>query len=258
LIEKPLATPSSFLDFKAKKDGTADPSSFKMMMKKGEKKGTGSGSSKATPTCSLNKGTTASTTTGSHSPSFFPKKLYEMLQDAEVLGFDHIISWLPCGTGLKVHSQKDFENSGIVSRYFKQTRYKSFQKQLNLYRFRRTPDGPKKGSYSHHLFRRDRLDLCRMIGRPGLKNDDDQQHNHDLSFLPPPHCVVRLELPKVKSQQPDHSMGKDHLLEELLEGECSGSSNKNSCNNNSRAALMISRTSEDIVDEIIFTFGATT
>lgn len=56
----------------------------------------------------------------------FPYKLYQMLQDAEDTGFCHIVSWNSNGKSFKVHDSTTFTKV-IIPKYFKQTRYKSFQ-----------------------------------------------------------------------------------------------------------------------------------
>jgi len=61
----------------------------------------------------------------------FPWKLFEMLEDAEQEKFDDIVSWLPDGSGLKVHKQSDFSEK-IMKEYFKQSKFKSFTRQVRL------------------------------------------------------------------------------------------------------------------------------
>jgi hypothetical protein len=58
----------------------------------------------------------------------FPWKLHDVLEDAELKNFTHIVSWTMGGRAFKVHNQKEFENK-IMTQYFNQTQYKSFQRQ---------------------------------------------------------------------------------------------------------------------------------
>jgi hypothetical protein len=105
----------------------------------------------------------------------FPSQLHLLLHDAEIQGFSHVVSWLERGTMFKVHKPKEFADR-IMPRYFKnQTRYKSFQRQLNCYRFHRFDAGNIKGACFHALFMRDKPHLCTHInrvkvtrGRPGM------------------------------------------------------------------------------------------
>ena len=96
----------------------------------------------------------------------FPWKLHDMLQTVEREGQDSIVSWLPDGKAFKVHDSTTFVND-IMPRHFKQTKYKSFQRQLNLWGFKRITKstGADKGAYSHPQFLRGQKSLCRHLCR---------------------------------------------------------------------------------------------
>jgi hypothetical protein len=64
----------------------------------------------------------------------FPWRLHDMLNDAETQSYEHIVSWQNGDEGFKVHDPKVFVQS-IMPKYFNQTQYKSFQRQLNIYGF---------------------------------------------------------------------------------------------------------------------------
>ena len=86
-------------------------------------------------------------------PSIFPVTLHKMLQDAEQNDFQDIVSWSSTGGSFKVHKPLEFVDK-VMPEYFNvQTKYKSFQRQLNLYGFTRIHQGTNKGSYAHKLFR---------------------------------------------------------------------------------------------------------
>ena len=76
--------------------------------------------------------------------ALFPFQLYDLLSDATKEGFESVVSWLPEGDAFRVNEKQPFE-SQILPKYFKQTKFKSFQRQLNLYSFTRWKDGPRKG-----------------------------------------------------------------------------------------------------------------
>ena len=79
-------------------------------------------------------------------PPSFPFTLYRLLETAEHdESLASIISWIPDGHGFKVHVKVEFERR-IIPLYFHQTKYKSFQRQLNLYNFERITVGPNKGT----------------------------------------------------------------------------------------------------------------
>lgn len=90
----------------------------------------------------------------------FPKRLYDMLEMAEEGGYDHIISWLPDGSGFIIHTDgtqsKEDENQivQVLKKAFNQSRYKSFLRQLQLYGFERQCKGKHCGECKHVLFRR--------------------------------------------------------------------------------------------------------
>ena len=97
-------------------------------------------------------------------PAKFPMRLHQLLEDAITEGFEHIVSWLPSGKAFRVHNSHAFENH-VISRYFRQTRYKSFQRQLNLYGFERIQSGEDTGAYFHKLFVRNQFHLLNALRR---------------------------------------------------------------------------------------------
>lgn len=71
----------------------------------------------------------------------FTVKLHRLLADAQEQGFTDVIQWDPGGRSFTVYQPELFAET-IMKKYFKQTKYKSFQRQLNLYDFKRvTRDG---------------------------------------------------------------------------------------------------------------------
>ena len=78
----------------------------------------------------------------------FPHQLHRMLCEIDQAPahdeLRHIISWDRDGTSFTIHQPTKFCET-ILGRYFeKQTRYKSFQRQLNLYKFKREKPGQCK------------------------------------------------------------------------------------------------------------------
>mmetsp|Transcript_22693 Transcript_22693/g.47417 ORF Transcript_22693/g.47417 Transcript_22693/m.47417 type:complete len:357 (-) Transcript_22693:79-1149(-) len=73
----------------------------------------------------------------------FPRLLHFVLCEVEKLGLDHIISWQPTGRSFCIHDQ-DLFLLHIVPQFFaKQTKLRSFFRQLNLWGFQRC--GSKSG-----------------------------------------------------------------------------------------------------------------
>jgi hypothetical protein len=76
----------------------------------------------------------------------FPWRLHIVLDAAEREGFTDIVSWID-QSSFKVHDPEAFVDK-IMPRFFQQTKYKSFQRQCNLWGFDRLPSGPQKSGYA--------------------------------------------------------------------------------------------------------------
>jgi hypothetical protein len=115
---------------------------------------------------------------GPHCP--FPQQLHDMLAQNR---FPTIVSWAPHGRAFVVRRTKEFETE-VLPHYFKQTKYKSFQRQLNLYGFHRiTHNEADRGGYHHALFLRGRRKLSTRIRRQGTKRYQQQQHQEQHQAL---------------------------------------------------------------------------
>jgi hypothetical protein len=97
----------------------------------------------------------------------FPCKLYRLLMETESRGLTHIVSWHKEGKSFRVHDQESFVEE-ILPRYFKKSKYRSFQRQCNLYGFSRiTAVKPFWDScYFHPKFIRGDEGCCKEITRP--------------------------------------------------------------------------------------------
>lgn len=105
----------------------------------------------------------------------FPVKLWNVLHhiDGKEPHLARAISWSNDGKSFRVHCQRRFEQE-VQRRFFKQSRYSSFRRQLNLWGFTRIESKRNKnnGFYFHCKFLRDDKYLCRTmtrIPRPPLK-----------------------------------------------------------------------------------------
>jgi len=99
----------------------------------------------------------------------FPWKLYEMLQRADERNFSDVVSWMP-GLCFKVHDVGSFVKL-VMPYFFKQTKYKSFQRQLNLYGFTRVDFGHSKGGYRHPQFIKGKKHLLTSIVRIKIRGN---------------------------------------------------------------------------------------
>lgn len=108
--------------------------------------------------------------------SSFPQKLYALVENEP----KSVVTWSESGTSFRVNDIEKF-SSEIVPKYFRRklpkftlilmltnyidTKMTSFQRQLNLYGFRRITKGEDTGSYHHPNFQQNRPDLVAEIKR---------------------------------------------------------------------------------------------
>jgi HSF-type DNA-binding len=110
--------------------------------------------------------------------SRFPCKLYRLLLDVDEKGLSHIISWHPNGTCFRVHDPDTFSRD-IMPVYFKPGKYRSFQRQLNLYGFQRfTALKPFwESCYRHPAFTLSQRLGCTKIDRPIRQKKSSSDNN---------------------------------------------------------------------------------
>ena len=98
----------------------------------------------------------------------FPLKLHAMLRGTQRTGHDHIVSWCSHGRCFIVHNPSKFV-SDVMPTYFRQSKFPSFQRQLNLYGFKRITQGPDKNGYYHPRFLRGKPELTECMMRMKVK-----------------------------------------------------------------------------------------
>ena len=115
----------------------------------------------------------------------FPYKLQKMLITTAAEGKDDIVSWLePEGRSFKVHQVKKFVDT-VLPVFFKQTKIKSFQRQLNLWGFLRIVEGESKGAYYHKLFIRDRPESVHLLRRQKGPSRPHPRNLFPVTITPP-------------------------------------------------------------------------
>jgi len=85
-------------------------------------------------------------------PKRFPELLQMLLKDNN---YPHIISWSEDGRGFRIQNRIDFEKY-ILPSHFDAIKFRSFQRQLNIYGFIRLDKGTKRYTYGHKSFARDK------------------------------------------------------------------------------------------------------
>lgn len=102
-------------------------------------------------------------------PQAFARKLYEILTTEST----SVIAWNEQGTAFHVKDVDTFSEQ-TLTRYYRHSKFSSFQRQLNLYSFRKIVKGPDTGGYAHAMFHRDRPDdlyhVRRSISGSSSKN----------------------------------------------------------------------------------------
>mmetsp|Transcript_704 Transcript_704/g.879 ORF Transcript_704/g.879 Transcript_704/m.879 type:complete len:252 (+) Transcript_704:126-881(+) len=89
-------------------------------------------------------------------PQQFPRRLYEMLQSEDELrntDTEHksIITWSDSGRAFRIHNVSLFA-SQVLPKYFRTSKFSSFQRNLNLYGFSKVRRGPDTDMYAHPAF----------------------------------------------------------------------------------------------------------
>lgn len=80
----------------------------------------------------------------------FPQRLHALLS-TPALYEERVIGWQEHGRCFVIRQPKEFARTTMVT-HFKHRQFTSFQRQLNLYGFKRLTRGPDKGAYYHGEF----------------------------------------------------------------------------------------------------------
>jgi hypothetical protein len=147
----------------------------------------------------------------------------------------------------KIHDQTDFTKA-IMPKYCRHSRYKSFLRQLSMYKFQRVTKGPNRGAYGHPNFQKDRMSLCRYInrGEKDLWQEKEQEEALEGCFaLPDDHGYYNNPL----------SVKDSHMVSSFDECKSVEVSAGGLVKSNYVSPLSLN-TPKDILDEIITTFGS--
>lgn len=102
----------------------------------------------------------------------FPALLHRALAELDHVGdATNIAAFLPDGNGFQIKDQMLFEKQIIPVFFPKMKNFASFQRQLNLYNFKRIGGaGVDRGAYRHAMFHRDYPALAYMVKRNKVKS----------------------------------------------------------------------------------------
>lgn len=115
-----------------------------------------------------------------------------MMTHIEEEGLEHIVSWVLNGHAFMIHNPDKLVE--ILPLFFSQTKFRSFQRQLNMWHFQRILDGPHKGAFMHPFFVRGKEGLCQNMSRlVSLK----PQTNKSTAAVSPPTQDTQEDKPNV-------------------------------------------------------------
>jgi hypothetical protein len=108
-----------------------------------------------------------------------------MLEDMATTGHESIVSWQPHGMSFRVHLPEAFANT-VMPRYFlKQTKYRSFLRQLHIYGFQRIAGkGRDRGAYFHDMFIRSKKSMSFQMTPQKLKGKTSSNPTNHPDFYP--------------------------------------------------------------------------
>ena len=113
-----------------------------------------------------------------HNPSF-AYKLHAILMDKDC---NSAIFWLPSGKSFCIMDKDEFTKK-VLPKYFRETKFESFSRRIKRWGFRRMYiTGAKQAIYTHDLFQKDRIDLCKLMN--GRADHVMTEVNRDGAFNP--------------------------------------------------------------------------
>jgi len=101
----------------------------------------------------------------------FPFKLYQLLSACKD---PSLIRFVARGRAFSIRDKERFAKE-ILPKYYKQTKFGSFQRQLHNYGFERVAHGPYRGAYYHELFVKGLPGLLTYMKRAGVLKGDGQE-----------------------------------------------------------------------------------
>jgi len=120
-----------------------------------------------------------------------PEKLYHMLEQTELEGNSHIVSFLDHGRAFAVHDEKTFVKVLLTRFGFRQKLIESFVVAMIGLGFKQIQSGPDQGAFYHEMFLRGRPGLCINLGK-----------NPDSRDTPDPNFEEYPPMPRILNGKP--------------------------------------------------------
>mmetsp|Transcript_16146 Transcript_16146/g.34117 ORF Transcript_16146/g.34117 Transcript_16146/m.34117 type:complete len:391 (+) Transcript_16146:93-1265(+) len=116
----------------------------------------------------------------------FPVKLYTMLVMASngITEISTCVSWLPHGRAFKIWNEDKFMTV-VVPLFFKQTKIRSFFRQLSFWGYRRIIEGPDAGAWYNEFFLRGQPNEMKKMARIKKRGKSKQLNDPDFCSMPP-------------------------------------------------------------------------
>jgi len=170
---------------------------------------------------------------------------------------------MPHGRAWKVHKPKAFEEK-VIPQFFVCCKYSSFVRQANGWGFRRMSQGADRNAYYHRYFLRGRVDLCRLMKRPGVnqKPPIDPRREPNFYSMPDPRDDTSLDALAQRAGSGNRAVREAQLRHENANATTTTDTKKDDedamCNklpaNHHPAAVdhkvMMHRASPDVIDII--------
>jgi len=167
----------------------------------------------------------------------FPEKLHIMLNEtSRVPVLAQIVSWKSHGRAFRVYNTQKFVDI-ILKNHFNQSKWTSFQRQLNTYGFKRMTQGVDSGSYYHECFLRGVPSLCSNIDRIEIKGKKEAASNpiaepdfYSMPYSPVP-CTtsepeINKNMPNAVSVEVNDAKQQNNSNEQLAVAACSNQNKK--------------------------------
>jgi hypothetical protein len=117
-----------------------------------------------------------------------------MMEYVEDHDLGSAISWTLNGRAFTINDPEKLVE--ILPKFFGQTKYRSFRRQLNMWHFQRILEGPDRGAFMHPYFIRGNRQMCSSMSRymlPQSSNDSLDQSMMSEASLSQRQAAVRME-----------------------------------------------------------------